>query len=173
MLIFLSVSGAELVDSVLDVVRKEAESCDCLQVSFVISVYGWNEHFATFKTMLGLVYLLPGAGETFSFTPNVTGAGCHGGWTISLNLLLASFWHGETLFKESPISENASLQVCWSTLDRHWGLCAWRVTCLTVRAWNFSTREYQSKYKPQLGYLLLKRSSVIIVSNMIITPKWL
>ena len=24
--------GAELVDSVLDVVRKEAESCDCLQV---------------------------------------------------------------------------------------------------------------------------------------------
>ena len=24
-------SGAELVDSVLDVVRKEAESCDCLQ----------------------------------------------------------------------------------------------------------------------------------------------
>ena len=27
--------GAELVDSVLDVVRKEAESCDCLQVSLV------------------------------------------------------------------------------------------------------------------------------------------
>ena len=26
--------GAELVDSVLDVVRKEAESCDCLQVHF-------------------------------------------------------------------------------------------------------------------------------------------
>ena len=26
------VSGAELVDSVLDVVRKESESCDCLQV---------------------------------------------------------------------------------------------------------------------------------------------
>lgn len=25
--------GAELVDSVLDVVRKEAESCDCIQVS--------------------------------------------------------------------------------------------------------------------------------------------
>ena len=24
--------GAELVDSVLDVVRKEAEGCDCLQV---------------------------------------------------------------------------------------------------------------------------------------------
>ena len=29
-LLFLC-SGAELVDSVLDVVRKEAESCDCLQ----------------------------------------------------------------------------------------------------------------------------------------------
>ncbi len=27
----LIVSGAELVDSVLDVVRKESESCDCLQ----------------------------------------------------------------------------------------------------------------------------------------------
>ena len=25
--------GAELVDSVLDVVRKEAEGCDCLQVT--------------------------------------------------------------------------------------------------------------------------------------------
>ena len=29
-------SGAELVDSVLDVVRKEAESCDCLQVISLI-----------------------------------------------------------------------------------------------------------------------------------------
>ena len=27
--------GAELVDSVLDVVRKEAESCDCLQVIYL------------------------------------------------------------------------------------------------------------------------------------------
>ena len=27
-----STEGAELVDSVLDVVRKEAEGCDCLQV---------------------------------------------------------------------------------------------------------------------------------------------
>ena len=27
--------GAELVDSVLDVVRKEAEGCDCLQVNIV------------------------------------------------------------------------------------------------------------------------------------------
>lgn len=29
--------GAELVDSVLDVVRKEAESCDCLQVCYFVS----------------------------------------------------------------------------------------------------------------------------------------
>ena len=28
----LNFPGAELVDSVLDVVRKESESCDCLQV---------------------------------------------------------------------------------------------------------------------------------------------
>ena len=28
--------GAELVDSVLDVVRKEAESCDCLQVIMML-----------------------------------------------------------------------------------------------------------------------------------------
>jgi tubulin beta len=27
--------GAELVDNVLDVVRKEAEGCDCLQVTFI------------------------------------------------------------------------------------------------------------------------------------------
>lgn len=36
--------GAELVDSVLDVVRKEAESCDCIQVStgyiFIILMIG-------------------------------------------------------------------------------------------------------------------------------------
>ena len=31
MLAFFAISGAELVDSVLDVARKEAESCDCLQ----------------------------------------------------------------------------------------------------------------------------------------------
>ena len=28
---FFSVLGAELVDSVLDIVRKEAENCECLQ----------------------------------------------------------------------------------------------------------------------------------------------
>ena len=28
---FIFFTGAELVDSVLDVIRKEAESCDCLQ----------------------------------------------------------------------------------------------------------------------------------------------
>ena len=32
--------GAELVDSVLDVVRKEAEGCDCLQVLDTI-VFHW------------------------------------------------------------------------------------------------------------------------------------
>ncbi len=30
--------GAELIDSVLDVVRKEAESCDCLQGALEINV---------------------------------------------------------------------------------------------------------------------------------------
>lgn len=29
--------GAELVDNVLDVIRKEAEGCDCLQVQFMNS----------------------------------------------------------------------------------------------------------------------------------------
>ena len=32
--------GAELVDSVLDVVRKEAESCDCLQVYKPLVTFG-------------------------------------------------------------------------------------------------------------------------------------
>lgn len=31
--------GAELVDSVLDVVRKECENCDCLQVSIKFSTF--------------------------------------------------------------------------------------------------------------------------------------
>ena len=31
-LIQVHLAGAELVDSVLDVIRKESESCDCLQV---------------------------------------------------------------------------------------------------------------------------------------------
>ena len=34
--------GAELVDSVLDVVRKEAESCDCLQV---VNIFIWTNSF--------------------------------------------------------------------------------------------------------------------------------
>ena len=34
--------GAELVDSVLDVVRKEAESCDCLQVSLYHRQMAYN-----------------------------------------------------------------------------------------------------------------------------------
>ena len=33
--------GAELIDSVLDVVRKEAEGCDCLQGGWV-SRFGWE-----------------------------------------------------------------------------------------------------------------------------------
>ena len=72
-------SGAELVDSVLDVVRKEAESCDCLQVRDVIT---FKCGMSILQHVLNLVcgaYLLPGPRETFSFTPNVTGAGCHGG----------------------------------------------------------------------------------------------
>ncbi len=32
--------GAELIDSVLDVVRKEAESCDCLQGEHSVSACG-------------------------------------------------------------------------------------------------------------------------------------
>jgi hypothetical protein len=41
--------GAELVDSVLDVVRKEAENCDCLQVCHC--------HFTNFLTFQ-IVYLI-------------------------------------------------------------------------------------------------------------------
>ncbi len=33
--------GAELVDSVLDVVRKEAEGCDCLQVCLCLLTGNW------------------------------------------------------------------------------------------------------------------------------------
>ena len=36
----MNYSGAELVDSVLDVVRKEAESCDCLQVNKLLQFMG-------------------------------------------------------------------------------------------------------------------------------------
>ena len=35
---------AELVDSVLDVVRKEAESCDCLQVLVFLLSYFTLDH---------------------------------------------------------------------------------------------------------------------------------
>ena len=37
--------GAELVDSVLDVVRKEAESCDCLQVLYPLYYYFFYAEF--------------------------------------------------------------------------------------------------------------------------------
>ena len=33
--------GAELIDSVLDVVRKEAEGCDCLQGFSGVPLLGW------------------------------------------------------------------------------------------------------------------------------------
>jgi tubulin beta len=41
--------GAELVDSVLDVVRKEAESCDCLQVCAVAGSCWPDWVFRAFK----------------------------------------------------------------------------------------------------------------------------
>ena len=41
--------GAEMVDSIMDVVRKEAESCDCLQV--------WLEWSTTFVSECALCLL--------------------------------------------------------------------------------------------------------------------
>jgi hypothetical protein len=35
------VQGAELIDSVMDVVRKEAEGCDCLQGDSIYTMSGW------------------------------------------------------------------------------------------------------------------------------------
>ena len=46
---FFYISGAELVDSVLDVVRREAESCDCLQ--------GWEKQNWRFATTENNLYL--------------------------------------------------------------------------------------------------------------------
>lgn len=43
--------GAELIDSVLDVVRKEAENCDCLQ-GFFIRLYLWFIHIILFTYLL-------------------------------------------------------------------------------------------------------------------------
>ena len=42
--------GAELIDSVLDVVRKEAESCDCLQGGLVVGVERHVDATAKIKT---------------------------------------------------------------------------------------------------------------------------
>ncbi len=36
--LFMELQGAELIDSVMDVVRKEAESCDCLQGEPLVSL---------------------------------------------------------------------------------------------------------------------------------------
>lgn len=41
--------GAELVDSVLDVVRKEAEGCDCLQVSLLSNIFVVHTNLITFQ----------------------------------------------------------------------------------------------------------------------------
>ena len=50
--------GAEMVDSVLDVVRKEAERCNCLQVlnsiKTTFSMYSFNEALLTLKRRGGL-----------------------------------------------------------------------------------------------------------------------
>ena len=43
--------GAELIDSVLDVVRKEAESCDCLQGEHPLS------HFPPAQHLLALLVI--------------------------------------------------------------------------------------------------------------------
>ena len=45
--------GAELVDSVLDVVRKEAESCDCLQVrNFWPEIIFWPKFWFLTKILI-------------------------------------------------------------------------------------------------------------------------
>ena len=45
--------GAELIDSVLDVVRKEAENCDCLQGIFL------HRHFSPFDSDISLPIQMP------------------------------------------------------------------------------------------------------------------
>ena len=48
-----AILGAELVDSVLDVVRKEAESCDCLQVNYMQGyIFGEKKQFIFFHNLL-------------------------------------------------------------------------------------------------------------------------
>jgi len=44
--------GAELIDSVLDVVRKEAENCDCLQGIIDLSSTELNSHHPVFSEFL-------------------------------------------------------------------------------------------------------------------------
>ena len=46
--------GAELVDSVLDVVRKEAESCDCLQGFQLTHSLGKSAIYLLFKKKLSI-----------------------------------------------------------------------------------------------------------------------
>ena len=151
----------------LDVVRKEAESCDCLQVR----VYSRNkkcemsilQHFETL--CWGLIFASWSWRNLFLHSKCHWSTGCHGGWTISLNLLLASFWHGETHFIESPISENASLRVCRSTWWATW------LKSLVSHWWNIKFLHLRiSKSIPTTTRIFIAaRTSVIIVSNMIIT----
>ena len=44
--------GAELVDSVLDVVRKESESCDCLQGFQLTHSLGGGNRLANYETLI-------------------------------------------------------------------------------------------------------------------------
>ncbi len=46
--------GAELVDQVLDVVRKEAESCDCMQVGLADASLSLHHLFGSLKPTSGL-----------------------------------------------------------------------------------------------------------------------
>lgn len=54
--------GAELIDSVLDVVRKEAENCDCLQgiITFILQALCWiySSAFVNCKSCLKMCLIL-------------------------------------------------------------------------------------------------------------------
>lgn len=61
--------GAELIDSVLDVVRKEAENCDCLQGTLVYEELKFCVRFSFFffLILLGLYLLCYFVGQDFRF----------------------------------------------------------------------------------------------------------
>ena len=60
--------GAELVDNVMDVVRKEAEGCDLLQVSFILTLW---EKCSMSKVVLSLFLSIICYSLPFFLTPNV------------------------------------------------------------------------------------------------------